>query len=116
MSSEPKKNKNIVAIVPPDVGPGLRLSGMSVLELSSKDEVRFQVENTLDLEEASVLILAERFYIQLPERLRDRLDDSVAPMLVTLPDTASFEETEEDHRKYVSQLIKRAIGFQIKVS
>lgn len=113
MSAE---NKGLKAIVPPDVGPGLRLSGMTVSEVVSLDEVRDQVETILDEESASVLILAERFYLQLSDRLRDRLDDSVTPMLVTLPDTVSFEQAEEDHRKYVSELIKRAIGFQIKVN
>ncbi len=110
------ENQGLIAIVPPDVGPGLRLSGMNVLELVSINEVSHQIESILDLQSASVLILAERFYSKLSERLRDQLDDSVSPMLVTLPDTVNFEQTEEDHKKYVSDLIKRAIGFQIKVN
>ena len=116
MSDVNGQSNKMIAIVPPDVGPGLRLSGMNVIELSSLDEVQSQVEMLLDSEGASVLILAERFYLKLPERLRDRLDDAVMPMLVTLPDTVNFEQIEEDHRKYVSDLIKRAIGFQIKVN
>lgn len=109
-------NQGVVAIVSPDFGPGLKLSGISVYELHSQDEAKSRVEEILDEQAAAVLILADRFYLALPERLRDRLDDSVFPMLVTLPDKISFEETGEDHKKYVSELIKRAIGFQIKVT
>lgn len=109
-------NTEIVAIVPPDLGPGLKLSGLRVYELTSTDEVRSRVEALMDEQGAGILILSQRYYEALPDRLRNQLDDSVAPMLVTFPDKISFEETEEDHRKYVSELIKRAIGFQIKVT
>jgi len=110
------KSKQIVAIIPPDVAPGLKLSGVKVIETPSQDEARARVEELLDEQGAAVLILSDRFYAKLAGRVRERLDEAVLPMLVNLPDKVSFEETEEDHRKYVSELIRRAIGFQIKVS
>lgn len=110
------KSKEIVAIIPPDLAPGLKLSGVKVMETSSQDDARSRIQELLDEQGAAVLILSDRFYTKLPTNLRERLDEAVLPMLVNLPNQISFEETEEDHRQYVSNLIRRAIGFQIKVT
>lgn len=110
------KSHEIVAITPPDVAPGLKLSGVKVIETKSQEEVRQHVEHLLDEQGAAVLILSDRFYEKLSGRLRERLEEAVLPMLVNLPDKVSFEETEEDYRQYVANLIRRAIGFSIKVT
>ena len=48
----------------------------------------------------------------IDERLQKKIDSIYRPIVISLPIKEKLQ-TDEDHRAYLSRLIRRAIGFDI---
>lgn len=104
----------VVAIVDEDTAAGFRLAGVEVREANSPEEMRRGVEAVLADREAGIVVLDEALFRRLPERLGKKLEESAAPIFIPIPTIRLWREAIKPE-EYVARLIRRAIGYQIKI-
>ncbi len=104
----------VVALTDPETAMGFRLAGIEVLVARQADEVVRLLEEALQQRESGVVMFNEDYLQALPERLQKCLEDSLQPIFVPIPHIQSWQEGER-REEYLSRLLRRAIGYQIKI-
>lgn len=104
--------KQIVLVTPNDATHGFRLAGVRHLTATATEVGALLLELSRDARNGIVIVderLADR---SARERMHD-LDQRWNGLVVVLPAPQKVTRTEED---YVLQLIRRAIGYQVRLS
>ena len=109
----------IVAVMDPDTALGFRLAGLEVREAVSVSKAVSEIlalltrENVEDREVGLVLYTEE--YLELfSEELRIRLERSDIPIFTPVPSMKTWKKKERA-REYVTGLLKRTMGYQIRL-
>lgn len=104
----------IVALVDEDTALGFKLAGIEVQMSNNLEEMKQGVQTVLSNREVRIVILDETLFRQLPERLEKKLEESIAPIFIPIP-TIKLWRGVVRPEEYVARLIRRAIGYQIKI-
>jgi vacuolar-type H+-ATPase subunit F/Vma7 len=106
--------RNIVALVDGDMALGFRLAGIGGKAAETPEELQRSSESLLADPEVRLVLVDESLFRQLPERLQRKLADSRSPVFVPIP---AFRPSEGALKpeEYVARLMRRAIGYQIKI-
>ncbi len=104
----------IVALVDEDTGLGFKLAGIEVRKSNSLEELENAVQTVSSDREIKIVIVDEALFRQLPERLEKQLSESTAPIFVPIPSMRLWRGAIKPE-EYVARLIRRAIGYQIKI-
>ncbi|MEA2055429.1 MAG: V-type ATP synthase subunit F [Candidatus Thermoplasmatota archaeon] len=100
----------IAGICDQDTATGLRLAGVKELHVSNDDAVKLWNHLT-DRDDIGIVILTEKIAEDLGQHLHDyRLRNSI-PIILEIPDKKG---RDKDHIDFVSHLIKKAVGIEIK--
>ena len=102
----------LVVLTDPDNADGFRLAGVDVEVAESPEEARRKIASLLDDDDSGIIAINERMVSAIDERTQRKIDSIYRPIVVSLPVRETLE-TGEDHRAYLSRLIRRAIGFDI---
>ncbi len=83
------------------------------VEVADSEEVaRKRLNALLDEEDSGIIAVNERIMALIDERTQKKIDSIYRPIVISLPIKEKLE-MGEDHRAYLSRLIRRAIGFDI---
>lgn len=104
----------IVALVDEEMALGFKLAGVEVRKADTLEEMKRGVQAAMTDREVRIVILDEALFRQLPERLEKKLEESTAPIFVPIP-TIKLWRGAARPEEYVARLIRRAIGYQIKI-
>jgi vacuolar-type H+-ATPase subunit F/Vma7 len=102
----------LVVLTDTEHADGFRLAGCDVVIADSPEEARHSLAELVDDESSGIIAVNEAMMAAVDERLQNKIDSIYRPIVVSLP----IKETlhiGEDHRAYLSRLIRRAIGFDI---
>ena len=102
----------VVVLTDSDTADGFRLAGVDVDVVDSPEMARSRLVSLLDDDGAGIVAINERFMSAVDERIQKKIDSIYRPIVVSLPIREKLE-IGEDHRAYLSRLIRRAIGFDI---
>lgn len=103
---------HLTVIVPPELTSGFRITGVDVEE-SRDAETALGVLETLVAEAGGGVVgVYSDFYDAIDETLRDRLERSVAPIVIPLP-TGLERDRAVGQRARVAALLERAVGYHI---
>ncbi len=102
----------LVVLTDADTADGFRLAGVDVEIAESPEEARKTLSSLVDDDSSGIIAVNERLMSGIDERLRKKIDSIYRPIVVSLPIREKLE-IGEDHRAYLSRLIRRAIGFDI---
>lgn len=102
----------LVVLTDADTADGFRLAGVDVEIAESPEEARTTLSSLVDDDSSGIIAVNERLMSGIDERLRKKIDSIYRPIVVSLPIREKLE-IGEDHRAYLSRLIRRAIGFDI---
>jgi V/A-type H+-transporting ATPase subunit F len=102
----------VIVLTDSDTADGFRLAGVDVEVVETPEAARARLVALLDDDGAGILAVNERLMTGLDERVRKKIDSIYRPIVVSLPIREKLE-IGEDHRAYLSRLIRRAIGFDI---
>ncbi len=97
----------------PDIAPGFALAGLSVDAVDPTGDVAGLLATLLARTDLGVLLLEDRLYRALPEEARRRADRSAAPVVVPFPSPAW--EAVPPAEQYVVELLRRAIGYRVRL-
>ncbi len=102
----------LVVLTDAESADGFRLAGVDVEVATSSDEARRKLNSLVDDDNSGIIAVNESMMASIDERLQKKIDSIYRPIVVSLPLKETLHE-EEDHRAYLSRLIRRAIGFDI---
>ena len=102
----------VVVLTDSDTADGFRLSGVDVEIADSGDLARKILNSLLDDESSGIIAVNEKMMAVIDERTQKKIDSIYRPIVISLPIKEKLE-LGEDHRAYLSRLIRRAIGFDI---
>jgi V/A-type H+-transporting ATPase subunit F len=102
----------VIVVTDPDTADGFRLAGVDVEVVESPEQTRRVLADLIDEDSSGILAVNERMMAAIDERLQKKIDSIYRPIVVSLPIREKLE-VGEDHRAYLSRLIRRAIGFDI---
>ena len=102
----------LIVLTDPDTADGFRLAGVDVHVASSPEEARKQLNALVDDDASGIIAVNEAMMAEIDERLQRKIDSIYRPIVISLPIKEKLH-LGEDHRAYLSRLIRRAIGFDI---
>lgn len=102
----------LVVITPPELSTGFRLGGTATIAVNSTADAQQAVRTLVDEGERGVIAVYEPFFAGFDAEIRSRLEDSVAPVIVTLP-SGTEADSEEVRRARLAALMQRAVGYHI---
>jgi V/A-type H+-transporting ATPase subunit F len=102
----------VIVLTDSDTADGFRLAGVDVQVVDSNDMARKQLNSLLDDDSSGIIAVNEKMMAAIDERTQKKIDSIYRPIVISLPIKEQLE-MGEDHRAYLSRLIRRAIGFDI---
>ena len=104
--------KKIVTITPPDAAHGFALAGVKQLVLTPSELDATLLELMRD-PATGVIIIDERLVARPAQRRIEEIERRWPGLVVVLPAPGKPQRAEED---YVLRLIRRAIGYQVRLT
>ena len=102
----------LIVLTDPDTADGFGLAGVDVVVAESQDDARRKLNELVDDDSSGIVAVNEAYMAEIDERLQLKISQTYRPIVISLPIREKLH-TEEDHRAYLSRLIRRAIGFDI---
>ncbi|GAB4284199.1 MAG: hypothetical protein Kow0067_05850 [Coriobacteriia bacterium] len=102
----------LIVLTDPDTADGFGLAGVDVVTAYDDDDARKKLNGLLDDDTSGIVAVNEAFMTDIDERTQQKINQTYRPIVISLPIQERLHE-EEDHRAYLSRLIRRAIGFDI---
>jgi vacuolar-type H+-ATPase subunit F/Vma7 len=101
----------LIVVTGEDRAPGFRLAGVGVEVARSPDAAARVVSGLLAEGRGGVIAVDEPLLAGLDPRTRQRFEESVDPMVVSLP--SGVREPGEARRARLAAMLRRAIGYRI---
>lgn len=98
----------------PEVAPGFAATGVAVERLGAGADVAGAIAAAAGHEGVGVLLVEEELYRALGEEARRRVDRMTRPVVVPFPSPAW--EVAEAAEAYVVELLRRAIGYRVRLA
>ncbi|MFO7547612.1 MAG: V-type ATP synthase subunit F [Acidimicrobiia bacterium] len=108
MSSE----SHLVIVTPPELDTWFRLAGAETRIAEDADSARSRVEELLHEGERGVVAVYEPFFAGFERGYRERLELSVAPVVVPLPSGIGVE-ADSGRRARLAARLQRAVGYHV---
>jgi V/A-type H+-transporting ATPase subunit F len=102
-------------IADPDSAVGFRLAGVEAAAAGSPQEAERLLKAWIEDGSSSLIIVAQRFLDAFSETTRRRIERLSVPIVIPLPLSPAWAR-EEPTQEYVLALIRRAIGFQMRIT
>jgi vacuolar-type H+-ATPase subunit F/Vma7 len=101
------------ALCSPETAIGFALAGVRIVETDPAKSVDAQVTELALVPELAVLLIEEKLNDRLSEETKKRFTRRPLPMLVPFPSAAWTEGQAIDD--YVVELLRRAIGYRVRL-
>jgi V/A-type H+-transporting ATPase subunit F len=102
----------LIVLTDPSTADGFRLAGVDVFTAETNEQARKILAGLVDDDGSGIIAVNEKMMAGIDERLQNKIDSIYRPIVISLP-IREHLEIGEDHRAYLSRLIRRAIGFDI---
>lgn len=94
---------------------GFRLAGVETAAAAGPHEAERLLREWIDAGDCSLIIVAQRFLDAFSETTRRRIERLSLPIVIPLPLSPAWQQ-EERSQEYVLALIRRAIGFRMRIT
>ena len=103
----------ILALAIPELANGFRLSGLDTTTVHSEEETYRELMRSVAERSHEIVIVPQEHFTHFDERKRREIDDLTEQVVVPIPMTNL--ENQPSPKNFVSEMVRRAIGFSIKV-
>lgn len=104
----------LLVVTDPDTALGFRLAGIEVAEVTGADKAVERLLALLRAKEAGIVIYNEEYRSAIPEKNQATLEESLTPIFFAIP-VARAAPISERREEYLARLLRRAIGYQLKI-
>lgn len=101
-------------VASPAVAAGFRLAGLAVDDADSPRDAERALRDEAARPDAGVVLVQQSLYDALTAEARRELERRALPILVPIPDPAWPEERRRPE-DYILDLLRRAIGYRVKL-
>jgi vacuolar-type H+-ATPase subunit F/Vma7 len=98
----------------PEMVEGFALAGARVKAMHDPSRVEWLLRETMRARAPAVVVVSESLYELVPEKVRMAAERAARPMYVTLPEPPGWEAVPS-REDLVTRIIRRAVGYRIKV-
>lgn len=108
---------NVRAATSASLAPGFRLAGMVVDEINPGDDataVGEQLEKSANRADTGILLIEQTLFDAAPDVLKRALEQRALPIIVPIPG-ATFVPSERGAEDYILDLLRRAIGYRVRL-
>ena len=102
----------VVVLTDHDTAPGFRLAGVNVYEVGTQNEAASEINRLLEDEDTGILAVNEAFLEGIDERIKNRIESTYRPIVVSLP-VKEHLGTVGERKAVLAKLIHRAVGFDV---
>ena len=102
-----------MVITTPDLAPGFELAGVETFAVENVDQAESILEELLIGDEASLIVVRQGLLEAMGARLQRRVRHSYRPVVIAIPGGVPTLTASGRRQRYISELIRRAIGFRI---
>jgi vacuolar-type H+-ATPase subunit F/Vma7 len=107
------KGQQLMVITSPGLSAGFALAGVPVFEAEDGADAARQINHLVDDMNAGVVIMDEPLYEDLPEEVKRDLRKSAHPVVIPVP--GPDWTTETTAHEYIVEILRRAIGYRVKL-
>lgn len=107
--------KTCRVIADADSAVGFRLAGVDAAVASGPQEAERLLREWIAEGNCSLIVVVQRFLDAFSETTRRRIERLSLPIVIPLPLSPAWQR-EEPSQEYVLALIRRAIGFQMRIT
>ncbi|MBI3752704.1 MAG: V-type ATP synthase subunit F [Deltaproteobacteria bacterium] len=104
----------LLVITYPGASLGFRLAGVDVHEMKEGEDITPMLNDIIKTGEYGLLAVEEKFLAKVDEGILKRIRKTGIPVIVPI-DTPKSWRGEEEMESYIARLIRRAIGYQVKI-
>lgn len=104
----------LMVVTDPDTALGFRLAGVEVTEVAGADEAAERLLALLQRKGPGIVVYNEEYRSALSEKSRTVLEESIVPVFFAMP-VGRMGRTQETREVYLARLLRRAIGYQLKI-
>lgn len=94
--------------------PGYRLAGVKVIEAQTSEAARLELTELLNDQKSGIIAIDESLAACIDARLQTKIDQLYRPVVVLLPASTTLA-AQESRRMLIERLVKKAIGFDLKL-
>lgn len=104
----------VVVLTDPETADGFRLAGVETMTASEPGDAQKQLNKLLEREDVGVIAINDELMDQIDERTREHIEKLYRPIVVAMPSVATQDSGEERSAR-LARLIRKAVGFEIKL-
>jgi len=104
----------VLVVGEPELTEGFALAGGRVEPTVDLARVEWMIRETMRSRNPAVVVVTEGLFERLPEKVRLAAERSARSMFITLPTPPGWE-TLPGRDDLVSRIIRRAVGYRIKI-
>lgn len=105
----------LMVITTPDLASGFQLAGVETLVVEDVTQAETVLRQLLVKGEASLIVVGRALLQAMDARLQRQVETSYQPLVMAIPG-AMPTLARREYRRHITELIRRAIGFQITFS
>ena len=102
-----------MVITTPDLAPGFELAGVETFAVENVDQAEAILVDLLSGDEASLIVVRQGLLEAMGSRLQRQVRRSYRPVVIGIPGGVPTTTADMRRHRYISELIRRAIGFRI---
>jgi vacuolar-type H+-ATPase subunit F/Vma7 len=102
----------LMVITSPDLAPGFQLAGVDTFVAETVEDAEVVLQRLLAENEASLIVVRRALLQAMDVRLQRQAEASYQPLVMAVPGGRPTL-TKGERRRYISEFIRRVIGFQI---
>lgn len=108
--------RKLVVLTDPESADGFRLAGVDVIEVPEEDRVQIKrkLVSLINDDDIGIVAINEDFMGAVDEGTRAKIDKLYRPIVVSIPSKKRLD-VGEARSTYLARMIRRAVGFDIKV-
>ncbi len=104
----------LLVVTDPDTALGFRLAGIEVAEVTRADKAVERLLALLRAKETGIVVYNEAYRSAIPEPYQAAMEECLAPIFFAIP-VARTGRISERREEYLARLLRRAIGYQLKI-
>ena len=103
----------LMVITTPDLAPGFELAGVETFAVENVNQAESILDELLTGDEASLIVVRQGLLEAMSIRLQSQVRRSYRPVVIAIPGGIPTITSSGRRQRYISELIRRAIGFRI---
>ncbi|MHB0976412.1 MAG: V-type ATP synthase subunit F [Candidatus Aquicultorales bacterium] len=104
----------LVILTRPESAFGFQLAGVDVVEASDADEAKKKLVALMNDDRAGIIAMDDDLLAAMDDRIKEKIDKLYRPIVIPIP-AKNKVETSDARPEYIRRLIRRAVGFDIKL-